>query len=130
MSSPLWALAMLATCCLGCTGPRDPVGQVASSATTTTMPARPDEVTVSGRVTMSYGAHLFTVGEGHEEVVVVVVDAVAPRAGAPVEATGRVCTFDRRQLEEELGVELGPDTAALEGQPCLFSTTARIDDAA
>jgi hypothetical protein len=100
---------------------------VAASSITSTVPPRPDEVTVSGRITMSYGAHLFTVGTGHEEVVVIVVDPVAPRAGAPVEATGRVCTFDPRRLEEELGVDLGPHAAALEGQTCLLSTTARID---
>ena len=85
-----------------------------------------DEITLSGRVTVTYGAHVFAVGSGRERVIVVVAGTAPVAVGSEVEVSGRVRTFRRRELEEELGMDLGPEADALEGKSSLVARTVRV----
>ncbi|MDQ4069200.1 MAG: hypothetical protein M3203_06985 [Actinomycetota bacterium] len=90
----------------------------------TTVPG--DKVTLSGPVTAFFGPHVFAIGTGAERVIVVTRVPGAVSLGATVDVTGRVRTFDRRQLEAELGVDLGPEVEQLDDGRCLVATTARV----
>ena len=94
-------------------------------ASVTTMP-RMDEITLSGRVTAAYGPHIFVVGSGAERVVVVTGMPVAVAVGRDVDVTGQVRTFHRRELEAELGVDLGSAANELENGSCLLASVARL----
>ena len=84
-----------------------------------------DEITLSGRVTVTYGAHVFAVGSGRERAIVVVAGSAPVAVGSEVEVSGRIRTFRRRELEAELGVDLGPEADALEGYISLVARTVR-----
>ena len=116
-------LVLLATAFSACEGPRSSV-EPASTVPVTTTP-RGDEVTVSGRVTAAHGPHIFVVGSGAERVVVVTGTAAAVSVGRDVDVTGRVTVFRRRDLEAELGVDLGPAADELENGSCLVASVAR-----
>ena len=90
------------------------------------MTPRADEITLSGRVTASFGAHVFAVGFGAERVVVVTATPLAVSIGSDVDVTGRVRTFRRRELEADLGVHLGQETNELEETSCLVASVARL----
>ena len=74
---------------------------------------------------MAYGKHVLEVGSGRERTIVVVARPSTVPVDSVVEVTGRVRTFSRRELESELGVDLGPDVAGLEDTTCLVVTDAR-----
>ena len=86
---------------------------------------RGGELTLSGRVTASFGAHIFAVGSGAERVVVVTATPVTVSIGRDVDVTGRVRTFRRQELEAELGVDLGEGANELEDTSCLVASVAR-----
>ena len=87
---------------------------------------RADEITLSGRVTALFGAHLFAVGSGAERVVVVTATPVRVSIGSDVDVTGRVRTFRRQEIETELGVDLGERANELEETSCLLASVARL----
>lgn len=87
---------------------------------------RGDEITLSGRVTASYGIHVFAVGSGTERVIVVTLTPVGVSVGREIDVTGRVRTFRRAELEAELGVDLGPAADQLEDMSCLVASVARL----
>lgn len=74
---------------------------------------------------MAYGEHVLEVGSGRERTIVVVARPSAVPVDSVVEVTGRVRTFSRRELEAELGVDLGPGVAGLEGTTCLVVSGAQ-----
>lgn len=74
---------------------------------------------------MAYGEHVLEVGSGRERTIVVVARPSAVPVDSVVEVTGRGRTFSRRELEAELGVDLGSDVAGLEGTTCLVVTDAQ-----
>ncbi len=81
---------------------------------------------MSGRVTVTYGPHLFAVGSGREQVTVVVARPLPVTVGDEVEVSGRVRTCRRGELEAELGVALGPEMDGLENRSCLVAATTRV----
>ncbi|MDQ4131918.1 MAG: hypothetical protein M3179_01645, partial [Actinomycetota bacterium] len=83
------------------------------------------EVSVKGRVLKTYGPYVFEMGSGPERVIVVQARPNASVEGKEVEVTGRVRTFRRRELQDELGVDLGADVSPLEEQTCLVATEVR-----
>ncbi|MDQ4133107.1 MAG: hypothetical protein M3179_07870 [Actinomycetota bacterium] len=85
-------------------------------------PLRGAEVSVKGRVTATYGSHVFEVGSGPERVIVVLARPHVHVIGSDVEVTGRVRTFRRQEIEAELGVGLGPEVSPLEEASCLVAT--------
>ncbi len=119
-------LVVLATAWPACEGPGSSVEPASThSAVPATTTPRGDEVTVSGRVTAAHGPHIFVVGSGAERVVVVTGAAAAVSVGRDVDVTGRVTVFRRRDLEAELGVDLGPAADELENGSCLVASVAR-----
>lgn len=118
-------LVVLATAWTACGGPGASV-EPASQGPASVMTARADEITLSGRVTASFGAHVFAVGSGAERVVVVTATPVAVSIGSDVDVTGRVRTFRRQELEADLGVHLGQETNELEETSCLVASVARL----
>ena len=96
--------------------------QATSSVTTT----RGDEITLRGRITATFGPHVFAVGSGAERVIVVTATPVAASVGRDVDVTGRVQTFRREELEAQLGVDLGPAPDALENGSCLLASVANL----
>ena len=118
-------LVVLATAWPACHGPdgsAEPAPQPTASVTT----QRGDEITLSGRVTESFGAHVFAVGSGAERVIVVTVTPAGVSIGGDVDVTGRVRTFRRVELEAELGVDLGSATNELEEESCLVASVTRL----
>ncbi len=119
-------LVVLAAAWTGCEGSGSSVEPASSPSTgSVTTPSRGDDVTLSGRVTAAYGAHIFVVGSGAERVIVVTRTATGVSIGGEVEVTGRVGIFRRAELEAELGVDLGPAADELENGSCLVATVAR-----
>jgi hypothetical protein len=115
LASPMWA---------ACEG-RGRSVEPASSRPATSV-TRGDEITLRGRVTAAFSAHVFAVGSGAERVIVV-TDAPTPASlGREIEATGRVSTFRPQELEAELGVDLDPATDALEDITCLLASMAQV----
>lgn len=51
---------------------------------------------------------------------------VAVSVGSDVDVTGRVRTFRRQELEDELRVDLGPGANELEETSCLVASVARL----
>ncbi len=119
-------LALVAAALTACTAPEGLEGsrRVEPTVASTTVPG--DKVTLSGPVTAFFGPHVFAIGTGAERVIVVTRVPGAVSLGATVDVTGRVRTFDRRQLEAELGVDLGPEVEQLDDGRCLVATTARV----
>lgn len=117
---------VLGTAWAGCEGRGSSVDPAASTSTTATTPSRKDDVTLSGRVTAAYGAHIFVVGSGTERVIVVTRSATGVPVGEEVDVTGRVATFRRGELEAELGVDLGLAPQELENGNCLVASVARV----
>ena len=119
-------LLLLATAWTACEGPRpsvEPASQVPAASVIT---PRADEITLSGRVTAYFVAHIFAVGTGPERVVVVTATPVAVSVGSDVDVTGRVRTFRRRELEAELRIRLGEEANELEETSCLVASAARL----
>ena len=119
-------LLVVATAWTACEGPRASVEPASQRPTTSVSTPRGDELTLSGRVTASFGAHIFAVGSGAERVVVVTATPVGASIGRDVDVTGRVRTFRRQQLEAELGVDLGQGANELEDTSCLVASVARL----
>ncbi len=117
------ALATVWTACEGSGSSVEPASSPSTASVTTA--SRGDDVTLSGRVTAAYGAHVFVVGSGAERVIVVTRAASRVSVGGDVEVTGRVAIFRRTELEAELGVDLGPAPHELENADCLVATVAR-----
>ncbi len=118
-------LVVLATAFSACEGPGSPVEPASTHSAVPATTTRGDDVTVSGRVTAAHGPHIFVVGSGAERVVVVTRTAAAVSVGRDVDVTGRVTVFRRRDLEAELGVDLGPAADELENGSCLVASVAR-----
>ena len=119
-------LVVLATAWAACEGPGASVEPAPRGPTASVVTERADEITLSGRVTASFGAHVFAVGSGAERVVVVTATPVAASIGRDVDVTGRVRTFRRQELEAELGVDLGQGADGLEETSCLVASVARL----
>ena len=118
-------LVVLSTAWAACEGPgaEKPAPQRSAASVTS---ERGGEITLSGRVTAWFGAHLFAVGSGAERVVVVTTTPVRAAVGSDVDVTGRVRTFRRQELEAELGIDLGPPANELEDETCLVASVARL----
>ena len=117
---------VLATAWTACEGPGAPVEPASQGPAASVMTPRADEITLSGRVTASFGAHVFAVGTGAERVVVVTATPMAVSIGSDVDVTGRVRTFRRQELEADLGVNLGHEANELEETSCLVASVARL----
>ena len=90
------------------------------------MTPRGGDISLSGRVTASFGAHVFAVGSGAERVVVVTAAPVGVSVGSDVDVTGQVRTFRRQELEAELGIDLGQEANELEETSCLMASVTRL----
>ena len=119
-------LLLLATAWAACEGQGASVEPASRRPTPSVTTPRGDELTLSGRVTASFGAHVFAVGSGAERVVVVTATPVAVFIGSDVDVTGRIRIFRRQELEAELGVDLGPGANELEDTSCLVASVARL----
>ncbi len=118
------ALATLVTVTAGC---RDSMREPdAAGAPSTTAAVNDGGVTLTGVVTRSLGAYVIQVGTTPPEPVLVVLTSPNPfPVGTRLEVTGRIRTFERAELEAELGVAFGPEVHGLEGQRCLVAATVR-----
>lgn len=117
---------MLATSWAACERPGTSVEPASQEPPASVIIDRADEITLSGRVTASFGPYVFAVGSGAERVVVVTATPVAVSIGRDVDVTGRVRTFRRQELERELGVDLGQRANELEETSCLVASVARL----
>jgi hypothetical protein len=118
-------LFLLAAALAAC-GDRDSAADRAPSPSTSAPLRSAEEVTLSGRVTVTYGPHLFAVGSGREQVTVVVAGPAPVTVGDEVEVSGRVRTCRRGELEAELGVALGPRLDELKNDSCLVAATTQL----
>ena len=119
-------LLVLATAWAACEGPGASVEPAHIGPTESVVTPRAGEITLRGRVTASFGAHVFVVGSGAERVVVVTATPVGVSIGRDVDVTGRLRTFRRQELEAELRVDLGPGANELEETSCLVASVARL----
>ena len=120
-------LVFLASAWTACEGPGSSVAPASTQPTVSvTTASRADDITLSGRVTAAYGAHIFVVGSGNEQVIVVAGTPAGASVGSDVEVTGRVTVFRRRELEADLGVDLGPAADELENDSCLVASAVRL----
>ena len=120
MLSLAGVLVLVTACGDGSRGP-----EPGAAAVTTPSTDRAD-VTLTGQVARSFGDHVFQLGTGPAEPVLVVLATPSSLAvGARVEVSGRIRTFDPARLGVELGVDLGPDAQHFEGQRCLVAVTVR-----
>ena len=116
-------LLMLAT---GCEDDQPRTHRTGDAPSTTLALANAAPVTLTGRVTRSYGSHVVQLGNSPSEPVLVVLPT--PRTfpnGVRLEVSGRIRTFARADLEAELGVDLGPEVEGLAGSPCLVAAAVR-----
>ncbi|HWC11727.1 MAG TPA: hypothetical protein VG455_10935 [Acidimicrobiales bacterium] len=110
-----------------CTASRDDA--LHRAAPPTTPVARTGEdITVAGRITRTFGAHVIQLGSASREPLIVVLRRAEPVFdGQRVAVSGDVRTFRRAELESELAVDLGSETVGLEGQRCLLADSVRFD---
>lgn len=86
------------------------------------------DVTVAGRITRTFGAHVIQLGSARGDPLIVVLRRAEPLLeGQRVAVSGDVRTFRRAELESELAVDLGSETVGLEGQRCLLARSVRLD---
>lgn len=89
--------------------------------------AQGNEITLTGYVTRTFGARVLELGAARGEPLIVVLRRPQTvLVGQRVEAGGEVRKFRRAELESELGVDLGPEVMALEGQRCLLVRSLRL----
>ena len=120
----LLLLLVPAGCADGTQGAPSGRGATASSTTTLRDVAG---VTLTGQVTRSVGNHVVQLGTAPTEPVLVVLrePGLYP-TGTRLTATGRISTFVRAEMEEELGVDLGPEVEGLTGERCLVAVEVRL----
>lgn len=126
LTFPFLVLLAVPMVAVGCDGTETAVDRSRPPPATKALHAGGNEVTVKGRVTRAYTRHLFAVGTGAQQVIVVVPRGLGAKLGSDVEVTGRVRPFRRAELESELGVALGPEASALEDLDCLVATAATV----
>jgi hypothetical protein len=128
-----WLAALVAATVLGslaaCQDGRDRPGPPAApgAAPGATGLEQPG-LTLTGEVTRTFGPHVVQVGTSpsRDPVLVVFARPTTLAPGTPIEATGRIRTFNRVEIESELTVRLGPDVDGLEGRSCLVAETLRL----
>lgn len=85
-------------------------------------------VSLTGRVTRSFGSHVLQVGSSTSAPVLVVFpDPQSFPVGTLLEVQGRTRPFVAAALEVELGVDLGPEVEGLTGT-CVIVTSVRPSD--
>ncbi|MFP5319833.1 MAG: hypothetical protein ACLGI2_16260 [Acidimicrobiia bacterium] len=84
-------------------------------------------MTLTGEVARSFGRHVVQLGTAPTEPVLVVLrESGLYPPGTRLTVRGRISTFVRSQLEEELGVDLGAEVEGLTGERCLVAVEVRL----
>lgn len=117
---------VLAAAAVACGGAEGPAENQQSRSTVRVSTTRGDDISLTGRITAAYGAYVFAVGSGVERAIVVLRSPIGITVGKEIHATGRVRIFRRKELELELGINLGEEANGLENRSCLVATVAHV----